>query len=405
MVASFGARADVVDSRVFQKSAGENWPAFSERLTQVEAIKDGVIQTTALEVIAYGVAKERKIIPTNVDDKVVFPEFSLAFRKLNGLGETIAEAEFKALGTGKGIYLPEYQGNEVQASMSTTGAPAQVTEVTTPLQVAYVSAEDNEGLRRLQREVIDLRRKMELEIANTRVADNRSTELVNGRLEEIKKSVNAAKEQLNNLPNTAEVQDLVAQVTALSSEFDEVRKLKSVQQEQSKSISKLWIVLWSAVSGLLIVAFALHFFTRRRVSAVENEVATTRMGIDIVRTEVTSLDEHVAEVEDRVASLEDELLPGNTLVMTRNDASVLVAWLSSRAVGEEHTHICRLQDGTQYRIRFTRADGEYVTIKGIRDQQEKNHVGIRNVPTRLRTAAKKGHFIDKWMLEVVGQAA
>lgn len=398
MVASFGARAN--DFRVFQKSAGENWPAFSSRLTSEGTLKDGIIQTSVLDVFAYDMAKAKKIIPADVNDVIVFPEFSRAFRQLNGLGDTISEAEFKALGTGKGIYLPQYQGQGAQASVlpseqKTLKDPTTQVEMSTvatvdPKQMALIRAE----LKRLGAEISKVRKELKAGDAKLAGSANREQMKLIAQIEEVKG-------QLDKLPKTAEVEVIADEVKTLSGSLTEMKKLLETQQEQGKSISMLWL----AVGGLLFVPFALHFFTRRRVSVVESEVSTTRMGIDIIRREVTNIDEHVAEVEDRVASLEDELIPGNTLVMTRNEAGVLVDWLSSRAVGEEHTHICRLQDGTQYRIRFTRAEGEYVTIRGIRDQQEKNQVGIRNVPTRLRTAAKKGQFIDKWMLEVVAQAA
>lgn len=383
----------------FQKTVTDNLESFRTSLVEDGAIVGDKVNIGIIAEYAY--ATDKSLLPEGMTKE----EYEAAFRTKNGFkDEMIPFATFYTQAKA-GKVLSPFGGVPASATQANSTTFPQ-----TPMSVAFVSNEDDAVLRRLQKEIADLQKqivrdKVEARGSDTQLANlhGRRLDELNVKLEAINKMVNDQNGQLEKgLPDTAKLQALATQVTALSSEFDEVRKLKSVQQEHGKSISMLWLAVVGGLVSLGLVTFALHFFTHRRVTAVAEESVAMR---NSVQRTVNNLDEEVEDVRDRVTSLEDKLLPGTTLLMTRDEATVLADWLSSRAVGAEHTHICRLQDGTQYRVRFTRASGEYVTIRGIRDQQENNQVGIRKVPTRLRTAAKNGQFTDKWMLEVVAQAA
>ena len=343
-----GVRAEV-NSRVFAKAGGDGWPALETQLKKDGMLTGEVIQTNALEAIAYGVAKSRNFIPKNVNDDEVFPQFVNAFRGLNGIGDTITVAEFRALATGNGIYLPEYTGEVSTAEK--TGSVEQ------PSTIQFVGVPDS--TERLERQIAELRKQLAQARIDVRNSDAQVAALAEKRLKEHDQQLAGIKGQLEKLPSTAKVDELSKQVADVSALLTEIPGLKKAQAEQATTNSKLWLMAGGAgVIGVLAILVALIGNLRVAKTRVIAEEGKNAAGIALSRA--TRIDSELTEVDDRLRSVE-ETISGVVFDHTAVSALQISTW----KVGSVHDLTVNHHDGRTFTLELKKLSDAIVDIKGI----------------------------------------
>ncbi len=390
-LATFQAFA-FADVRVFNNSSGDGFENFQKYLEKEGVLHNGVFPTNVLSKLAYKLAEENGYLEL-VPEEMRSPErYEGIFLARNNLGATITVDQFRAQGQGAFFWLPKIQAKEAGKAVS---APSQVAT----MDGASVDPKElqamNQRLEKLSKEIIRV-------TAASRDADTKLADQATKRMGEIGTEIESIKKQLDRYAQKASTDKVAGDVAKLQSTIDDLdTQIKSVQGSPILKFGNVVIVAVGALGALVLLALGLGVFNHRRITLVKKGVISAKAEVAEIQSKVAGNAQAIAEVDERVTGLENELFPGNTLAMSKSDAALLVGKLSSLPVSEEYVQLCRLEDGTQYRVLFTRQMGEYVTIKGIADQQEKNQVGIRNVPTRLRLAAKKGQFTDRWMIKAV----
>lgn len=390
-LATFQVFAEAEEVRVFNNSSGDGFENFQKYLEKERMLQNGVFPTKVLSNLAYKLAEEKGYLEL-VPEEMRSPEkYQGIFLARNNLGATITVDQFRAQGQGAGFWLPKIQAKEAGKAVS---APSQVA-----MDGASVDPKElqslNQRIEKLSKEILRV-------TAASKVADTKLADQATKRMGEIGAEVASIKNQLDGYARKASTDKVAGDVAKLQSTIDDLdTQIKSVQGSPILKFGNVVIVAVGALGALVLLALGLGVFNHRRITLVKKGVISAKAEVAEIQSKVAGNAQAIAEVDERVTGLENELFPGNTLAMSKSDAALLVGKLSSLPVSEEYVQICRLEDGTQYRVLFTRQMGEYVTIKGIADQQEKNQVGIRNVPTRLRLAAKKGQFTDRWMIKAV----
>lgn len=377
-----GVRAEV-NSRVFAKAGGDGWPALETQLKKDGMLTGEVIQTNALEAIAYGVAKSRNFIPKNVNDDEVFPQFVNAFRGLNGIGDTITVAEFRALATGNGIYLPEYTG-EVSTAEQTEKV---VIDQSPTLQFVAASAQTD----RLEREVAELRKQLAQARIDVRNGDAQVATLAEKRLKELDKQLTGITGQLEKLPGTAEVEKLSNEVASVSALLTEIPGLKQAQAEQAMEYGTLrkWVV-GIGVFGALAILVALIGNLR---------VSKTRAIAEVAKTEATeaktfalALQNDVAELGSRVGAVERDVYK-----ILFNKEAVEESTVDAMRIGA----VCELdirseESGevfTTLRIVRTQTGVDIHGIKRARDHRDNfTSYPVADLASAIRRAFKQGRM-------------
>lgn len=345
-----GVRAEV-NSRVFAKAGGDGWPALEAQLKKDGMLTGEVIQTNALEAIAYGVAKSRNFIPKNVNDDEVFPQFVNAFRGLNGIGDTITVAEFRALATGNGIYLPEYTG---EVSIAEQTEKVAINQSAT-LEFIGASAQTD----RLEREVAELRKQLAQARIDVRNGDAQVATFAEKRLKELDKQLTGITGQLEKLPGTAEVEKLSKEVASVSALLTEIPGLKQTQAEQATSISKLWLTI-GGVGALGAFALLLALIGNLRVSKTRAIAEEGKNAAGIALSRATRIDSELTEVDDRLRSVE-ETISGVVFDHTAVSALQISTW----KVGSVHDLTVNHHDGRTFTLELKKLSDTIVDIKGI----------------------------------------
>lgn len=367
---------------LFQKTVQENWDALKESLVADDAIVGDKVKTEIISEYAYATEKGRKTLPAEMNKET----YEAQFRQKNGFKDDLIPVATFYKQSAAGKVVSPFDSAPQPVAQEQTGAGS-----VDPKELQAM----NQRLEKLGREIAKV-------AAVSKAADTKLADQATKRMAEIGAEVASIKKQLDGYTRKVSTDKIAGDVAKLQSTVNELeKKVEAVQGSPILKFGNVVIVAVGALGALVLLALGLGAINHRRVTSVKKEVAATKAEVGKIREDVANNAQAIAEVDERVTGLEKDLFPGNTLMMSKEDATLLIGRLGSLAVGDEHTHLCRLEDGTQYRVLFTRQKGEYVTIKGIADQQEKNLVGIRNVPTRLRLAAKKGQFTDRWMRAAV----
>ncbi len=396
-----GASADD-GRRVFQLSAGEEYSQFVELLKSQNGFDSGGnIKVELLSAFAYGASKQRGFVPASVSDEKGFPIFDRAFRTENGFGNTVTVSAFREKGTtGNGILIPPKEVLAVAFAKMQTPAVQAVSDDSATKALAIL----NGNLQKMKDEVAKERRE------GKKVAG-------------LEGQINALKDQVVELgmkqSGFASSATLKAETDRISGEISAIQKAMNdsatglsalggkvtgmdgrVSAVETSLIQQYGVYAIGAI-GLATILLALGYFgNRRRCVEAKNSASGALEVGDAAHKAVLDVIETVEAHDERLLSAEDKLSPGNTLRLTADEGKALKMMLESLAAGEEHVEFCEMQDGTRFKVLVFRADGDYVTIKGIVDQEEDNFIKIKNVPTRLRRAARDKKFTTKWTLAV-----
>jgi len=377
-----GVRAEV-NSRVFAKAGGDGWPALETQLKKDGMLTGEVIQTNALEAIAYGVAKSRNFIPKNVNDDEVFPQFVNAFRGLNGIADTITVAEFRALATGNGIYLPEYTGEVSTAEQTEKVAIDQ------PPTLEFIGAPAQTD--RLEREVAELRKQLAQARIDVRNGDAQVATLAEKRLKELDKQLTGITGQLEKLPGTAEVEKLSNEVASVSALLTEIPGLKQTQAEQATSISKLWLTI-GGVGALGAFALLLALIGNLRVSKTRAIAEVAKTEATEAKTFALALQNDVAELGSRVGAVERDVYK-----IFFNKEAVEESTVDAMRIGAVYELDIRSEESgevfTTLRIVRTQTGVDIHGIKRARDHRDNfTSYPVADLASAIRRAFKQGRM-------------
>lgn len=383
--------------RVFQGATTERgWPALEQQLKAGGYLKDGVIDTAALAYIASQHAKASSEVK---EDPAVF-------LKANGLGPTITVAEFKAVGQGKGFYLNPPTPTVAAASAPPATPAVKLESVTEErLQAALRQQEANTiasldsqakiiagALGQLKAKEVQIAR-LERELQAAKVAGKQVTALA--------KSLEGAKADLAALRQYVPEAAQSAVALAVKPVAKDVSSLKSdVAKVKGALIFEYgnWIYL-GAAAALIVALIALGVGVvngrkAKRALIVANEAKTENHRTKEI---VKGLTSEVAEVNERVTAVAEQA--GLQVKDVKLMRDVLLGDLNALPIGGTCTHEVEtmLLDGrtVAFEVTFTRQEGDYVTVEGVRDQTQP--LKIANVPVRLKRAGFKGQ-----LLKVVG---
>lgn len=338
-LATFQAFA-FADVRVFNNSSGDGFENFQKYLEKEGVLHNGVFPTKVLSNLAYKLAEEKGYLEL-VPEEMRSPEkYQGIFLARNNLGATITVDQFRAQGQGAGFWLPTILAKEKPA---------------VAVEAHQLGALSNE-LTKLKGEIAKAR-------AEAQSSDTKLAKKASENLEKLNQQLGIIRGQVDTLPKSARVEKVAGQVEALLRDINDVKK---AQEEQGTSISKLWLAVGGAtLLGLL--GFALSLIGNFRVSTVKKETKVAITGV-VDRLEV---------IEKEVGRLDIKI------------ADNLPERLEATQIGRECNFSIEVE-GTRFSLLATRVEEGYVTLTGVRDQQ--NKVAIATVVSVLKKAARQGRI-------------
>lgn len=382
-----GASADD-GRRVFQLSAGEEYPQFVELLKSQNGFDNGGnIKVELLSAFAYGASKQRGFVPASVSDEKGFPIFDRAFRTENGLGNTVTVSAFREKGTtGNGILIPPKEVLAVAFAKMQTPAVQAVSDDSATKALAILNGN-------LQ--------KMKAEVAKAKLAGKQ----VSG----LEGQINALKDQVVEL---GKKQSGFASSATLKTETDRIAgEISAIQKAMNDSatglsalggkvtgmdgrvsavetslIQQYGAYAIGAIGALVVLLLLWNTFIHRRVTSVNRDVSEAKVMASDAKAIATVTQVEGGEIKKRTLGLERAVY-GAIFNLESVSPSALAPW----KLGKEIILDVELANDVSRQLSITKTSEDEVKIEGIlrRVGGNENFViaSIDNVPRTINKAA------------------